>query len=104
MAYPILPASRRQEWEESDQLVLHSKVIVSKTDRNPTPDDIIRFACWKGNACLQARNDRIWRKSPMELETNLGKDWHDKKVEKCVNALYREECKTFKSLKALCFS
>lgn len=40
----------------------------------------------------------------MELETNLGKDWHDKKVEKCVNALYREECKTFKSLKALCFS
>lgn len=40
----------------------------------------------------------------MELETNLGKDWHDKKVKKYVNALYQEECKTFKGLKALYFS
>lgn len=84
--------------------MLHSKIIVSKTERNATSDGIICFACWEGNACLEARNNRIWRKSPMELETNLGKDWHDKKVKKYVNALYQEECKTFKGLKALYFS
>lgn len=83
--------------------MLHSKIIVSKTERNPTSDGIICFACWEGNACLEARNNRIWRKSPMELETNLGKDWHDKKVKIICKRFVSRRMQNIQGLKSTVF-